>query len=150
MVKGCSAFSSKNIKKFAWQKIFFLCFGFVCCRTGYYYYFYPFSFFLCETHPFCFAIVGYSVFFIALKIANKVTVDALIVICFRIIINCHFKLSKFPFSNCQNFLFPNCQNFPLRTVKIFLFETVKNFLFKLSYLIIAKQTKFSKIGTDHN
>jgi hypothetical protein len=64
-----------------------------------------------------------------------------------------FKLSKFPFSNCQNFSFQtvkisfsNCQNFSFQTVKNFLFklskfpfsncqnfsfQTVKNFLFKL-------------------
>jgi hypothetical protein len=43
-----------------------------------------------------------------------------------------FKLSKFSFSNCQNFLsklskfsFSNCQNFPFQTVRIFIFKLSK-------------------------
>jgi hypothetical protein len=45
-----------------------------------------------------------------------------------------FKLSKFPFSNCQNFPFQNCQNFPFQTVKIS--------LFKLSKFPFSKLSKF--------
>jgi hypothetical protein len=77
-----------------------------------------------------------------------------------------FKLSKFYFSNCQNFLFQtvkifffqtvkiflfklskfsflNCQNFPFKTVKKFLFQTVKNFFFKLSKFSFSNCQNFS-------
>jgi hypothetical protein len=83
-----------------------------------------------------------------------------------------FKLSKFPFLNCQNFpfqtvkmflfklskiSFSNCQNVPFQTVKIsfsklwkcsfsncqnFFFQTVKMFLFKLSKFPFSKLSKF--------
>ncbi len=76
----------------------------------------------------------------------------------------HFKLAKFPFSNCQNFSFKtvknflfklskfsisNCQNFPFQTVKNFLFklskfpfQTVKIFHFKLSKFSFPNCQKF--------
>ncbi len=41
-----------------------------------------------------------------------------------------FKLSKFPFSNCQNFPFQNCQNFPFQTVKISFSKLSKFSFFK--------------------
>jgi hypothetical protein len=54
-----------------------------------------------------------------------------------------FKLSKFPFSNCQNFPFSNCHNFPFSNCQNFPFSNCHNFPFQT---VKSSRFKLSRIS----